>query len=437
MSDVKKRYGDTWIWGLYLALIGISIVENYSASSRNVSTMGIYMPLVKHCAFLAAGVFICWFISKQDYNKPRFLWLTIPILALFTVLMLILVMFVGEEVNGAQRAIPIIPGLFTIQPAEIAKLSVVTLLAFILARNQTGNDVSRGGLLKAIFVVLLFGGLMVKNGMTNFLLLIAICGTMFIVGGVSFKKLGIIIVITGVLGGLVALMFIMGAQNDQSIADANAKENIETVADTTNTDVNIGRSATWVARLQRHSSRDSLRFQPITGINSQEMFSTMAQAHGGLYGVGVGNSRECCRLPLAFSDYIYSIILEELGLVGGIVVLLIYLSLLGRALSIVQRCHRVLPALLILGMASLITFQALFHMAINVGWFPVSGQPLPLISNGGTSILVMSAAFGIMLSVSRTITNPKKQNKENDTVTLPEGLDAKNPLQYEPKNVWK
>ena len=168
------------------------------------------------------------------------------------------------------------------------------------------------------------------------------------------------------------------------------------------------------------------------------MFSRMAQAHGGILGKGIGQSRECSRLPLAFSDYIFSIIIEETGLLGGFFVLLLYLSLLGRAAMIVRRSKRVLPSLLVIGMASFITFQALFHMAINVGVFPVSGQPLPLVSKGGTSILVVSIAIGVMLSVSRTIANDgNKNNKAKDDAPVIEGLDAENPTEIPVRNVWR
>ena len=163
----------------------------------------------------------------------------------------------------------------------------------------------------------------------------------------------------------------------------------------------------------------------------------MAQANGGIARFGVGKSRECSRLPLAFSDYIYSIIVEEWGFVGGIFVMLLYLSLLGRAAMIVRRSKRVLPSLLVIGMASFITFQALFHMAINVGVFPVSGQPLPLISKGGTSIIVISVAFGVMLSVSRTIANYGNKKNKVEEAPIIEGLDAENPTEIPAKNVWK
>ena len=152
-------------------------------------------------------------------------------------------------------------------------------------------------------------------------------------------------------------------------------------------------------------------------------------AHGGITGVGPGNSRESSRLPLAFSDYIYAIIIEDLGfIVGGIGLLVAYLMILARAGLIARRCTRAFPALLVMGMAVMIVLQALFNMAIVVGVFPVSGQPLPLISKGGTSIWMMSFGFGVMLSVSRYAVKDSgkkiKTEKEND---LPEDLQAANP----------
>lgn len=445
LQDINRKYGDPWIWGIYIMLVIISIIENYSASSRNVESMGIYMPIIKHCVFLAGGAVLVYGIARIDYNKQWFLNVSIAGVALFTVLTLILVMFLGEEINGAQRAIQL-PG-FSIQPAEIAKFSIVTLLAYILAKYQITNDISQKGLLLAGSAVALYGGLMIKNGLTNFLLLISVCLSMLIIGGARIKKIFYLFGCLVVCGGLLYAITHKGKENDKVLDEAERQVRIEQhIQDNTTDSIEVkeeaqfGRSSTWVARMERWWHSDSLVYWGITNKNQQEMFSRMAQAHGGLVGVGPGQSRECARLPLAFSDYIFSIIVEELGFVGGTILLLLYLSLLGRALMIVRRSGRVLPSLLIIGMASLITFQALFHMAINVGLFPVSGQPLPLISNGGTSILVMSSAFGIMLSVSRTITNfkyKKQNNIKEPEVELPEGLDAANPTQIVPRNVWR
>ena len=162
----------------------------------------------------------------------------------------------------------------------------------------------------------------------------------------------------------------------------------------------LGRQSTHIHRIQAYLKGVSPT-DTINDDNRQVWFATMAQAHGGVIGRGPGNSRESARLPLAFSDYIYSIIVEDAGLVGGVALLLLYLFLVARAGVIAFRLRKAFPTFLIMGCAVMIVFQALVHMAIVVGLGPVSGQPLPFISKGGTSILVMSAAIGAMLSVSR------------------------------------
>ncbi len=440
-SELSQKYGDPWIWGIYIMLIIISIIESYSASSREIAAQGLYVPIIKQCIFLGIGALIVFLLQRYDYNRQRFLYLMIPGLAVFTVFSLIYVMFFGEVINGARRAMTIIPGLLTLQPAELAKLSIVTLLSYIFAKSQKNQDISNTGLIWAALCVGFYGALMIKSGLTNTLLLIAISGSMLLIGGAKLKKIGILMVFFGIMMGF---LFIIKSNNDKKtevmqemqvdVRDAGA------VVEVTSSDEGRGiveRDATWKNRLKRWWNSDSLVNDPITPKNQQEMFSRMAQAHGGIVGQGIGKSRECSRLPLAFSDYIYSIIIEETGLLGGLFVLLLYLSLLGRAAMIVRRSKRVLPSLLIIGMASFITFQALFHMAINVGVFPVSGQPLPLISKGGTSIIVISVAFGVMLSVSRTISNyGNKKNKVEETPII-EGLDAVNPTEIPAKNVWK
>ena len=445
-TEISRKYGDPWIWGIYIMLLIISVVESYSASSREIASQGIYMPIIKQCIFLGLGAVCVILLQRVDYNKPKFLYAMIPGLAIITVFSLVYVMFFGEVINGARRAMTIIPGV-TLQPAELAKLSIVTMLSYIFAKSQKNQDISRGGLIAAACVVALYGGLMIRSGLTNTLLLIAISGSMLLIGGASFRKIGILMGFFVIMFGF---FFIIKSNNDkkeemfkdtQREMMVNAPisgDIVEEMPSGGDSKVVVDRrSGTWKNRLKEWWHSDSLVYRPITAKNQQEMFSRMAQAHGGLVGKGIGQSRECSRLPLAFSDYIYSIIVEETGLVGGIFVLLLYLSLLGRAAMIVRRSKRVLPSLLVIGMASFITFQALFHMAINVGVFPVSGQPLPLISKGGTSIIVISVAFGVMLSVSRTIANyGNKKNKVDDTPII-EGLDAENPTEIPVRNVWK
>ncbi len=443
-NELSQKYGDPWIWGIYIMLLLISIVESYSASSREIATQGIYMPVIKQCAFLGLGLACVILLQRVDYNKPRFLYAMVPGLAVFTVFSLVYVMLFGETINGARRAMTLIPHFLTLQPAELAKLSIVTLLSYIFAKTQKNHDISNTGLIVAAVAVGVYGALMIKSGLTNTLLLIAISGSMLLIGGAKLKKIGILMIVFGIMFGFFVIIKHNNEKKDEVLNEmqvASTDNGLlidEQPAGDGASQEEFGRSSTWSSRVREWMNRDSLVYRPITTKNQQEMFSRMAQAHGGLLGVGIGKSRECSRLPLAFSDYIYSIIVEELGFfIGGLFVMLLYLSLLGRAAMIVRRSKRVLPSLLVIGMASFITFQALFHMAINVGVFPVSGQPLPLISKGGTSILVISIAFGVMLSVSRTIANyGNKKNKVEETLVI-EGLDAENPTEIPAKNVWK
>ena len=439
--EISQKYGDPWIWGIYIMLLIISIVESYSASSREIAAQGIYMPIIKQCIFLGLGAACVVGLQRVDYNRPAFLYAMIPGLAVITVFSLVYVMFFGEVINGARRAMTIVPGV-TLQPAELAKLSIVTILSYIFAKSQKNQDISTNGLVGAALVVALYGGLMIRSGLTNTLLLIAISGSMLLIGGARFKKIGILMVFFGIMFGFFVIIKNNNDKKEEMFKDSQKEMQVEIPAGADpglahDGSGEVARTGTWKSRVNEWLNSDSLVYRPITAKNQQEMFSRMAQANGGIVRFGVGKSRECSRLPLAFSDYIYSIIVEEWGFVGGIFVMLLYLSLLGRAAMIVRRSKRVLPSLLVIGMASFITFQALFHMAINVGVFPVSGQPLPLISKGGTSIIVISIAFGVMLSVSRTIANyGNKKNKVEETPII-EGLDAENPTEIPAKNVWR
>lgn len=403
---------DRHIWGIFILLCIISTIELYSASSREVasSSIGVMGPIVRHLFMLAGGTAVVWILSRRHY------WEFIPLTIVFSVISVILmiyVMFCGEIINGARRSLTILGiGIF---PAEMVKLSAVLMIALVMTWNPDPRKV--GVTSKAViysgFIVLLLSGLLIEQGLTNTLLLLAISYSMMIVGGVKIRHLLILTAVYIALGG-VFLLYVKVT--------------------------NSGRFETWVARLERHKDTQKVDGKevevepwkiPPTGKNTQKILSYMAQANGGIHGVGPGNSREASRLPLAFSDYIYAIVVEELGFFGGILVLVLYLWLLGRAAGIASHCTRTYPALAVIGMAVMIAFQALFHMAIVTGVFPVSGQPLPLISKGGTSILVTAIAFGIMLSISRTATRQggKKQDIRDEYEALPEEFSAENQMQ--------
>lgn len=397
--------GDKHLWGIYLALCFISLVELYSASSREVasSSIGVIGPIVRHLVMLIGGFVIMWTISRRHYRS------IIPLTAVLTMISVAMMLYVnafGEVVNGAKRSFSLLG--IAIQPAEFIKLSSVLVVAFLMSRTQKRKDigVEDRGVIMAAVAITLFGAMLVPQGLTNTILLMAISMGMMVIGGVPWKRIFIVLAIYGVVGGA-----FMGYRSM--------------------TETNVGRSATWDNRTTRFFDPKPKWEQPITSDNMQEQYSYMAQAHGGLHGVLPGNSREASRLPLAFSDYIYAIIIEDTGLIGGLVVMVLYLWLLGRASGIASRCSRAYPALLVIGMAVMVVMQAIFHMAIVTGATPVSGQPLPLISKGGTSILVTSIAFGVMLSVSRFAVrhNAKRQVIKDEINALPEEMSAENPTQ--------
>mgnify|MGYP004648031885 FL=1 len=449
-EEMTRKYGDPWIWGIYFMLVLISIVETYSASSREVATMGVYMPIVKHCFFLLLGGIVLFFVHKIPYNNKAFLFGITVGLFVITLASLVYVQFFGEILNGARRSFRLFG--ISIQPSEFAKLAVVTSLSLILSRTQKQNGVSNIGLWGCVAVVGVFSLFTFKSGLTNFLLLAGISLIMMVVGGISGKKILTLVIAFGILGGGFKYINHINEQKEENIQLA-AKQNGERVineGEATEDDYTatlqpekkpgeIDRSNLRLKRLKDWWNNDSLVYRRIDDKNAQEMFSRMAQAHGGVTGVFFGNSRESSRLPLAFSDYIFSIIVEDTGLIGGTCVVLLYLFLLARAAMIARRCRRTLPTLIVIGTASMITLQAFFHMAINTGVFPVSGQPLPLISKGGTSIIIINFAFAILLSISRTVAGlTDKQNANQEDQDLPENLRAENPsLLINYTNVWK
>ena len=428
--SVKPHRTDAQIWGIYIGLFLISIVELYSASSHEVKASNIFGPFLRHIFFLVTGLGMMLMLQRTHYQK--FLKWT-KWFAGLSVLFMAYTLVNGEYINGARRSFSI--GIASIQPAEMLKLSAVLVIALILCRSQKKGmrDVTDIGLWRVTGAVMLFGGLLFFQGLTNTLLLMAISLSMMVIGGVSISKIGkafVVLVVFAVVGLGIKVLFGAGDKKDDTVEDDLIVPGTEYVVARATEDsniANVGRLQTWVNRIIRHFKTGKWR-DPINDQNQQEQYSYLAQAHGGVFGVMPGNSRETARLPLAFSDYIYAIIIEELGLAGGIVVLVLYLWLLARASVVCRRCQTAFPAFLVLGMAVFIVFQAIVHMCIVTGVFPVSGQPLPLISKGGTSIWITSIAFGIMLSVSRFAARKNKNAEiKQEMNILSEDLKAQNP----------
>jgi len=414
----KPRKSDKYIWAVFITLCVISIIEQYSASSREIAASNVMGPILRHCAMLGMGAVVAILVSRIPYSW--FIPLT-PLFVLVSSLTMVYVLFNGQIINGARRSFNLVG--IQVQPAELIKLSSVLIVAFIMTR---GKVVSNTKIAVCVFIILVFGGLLFSQGLTNTILMMCISSSMMLIGGIKWKQFAVVVLVYIVVGGCAMLY---KASTDDN--DAHTERLIsETGRDAEGNEATINRMGLWKARIDRFLDNDTTPKyrRAITDQNRQEMHAYMAQANGGVFGVMPGNSRETSRLPLANIDFVYSIVIEDLGLIGGLFLLFVYLSLLGRAGAIAMRCHRVFPALLVLGMAVYIVLQALCHMAIVTGAGPVSGQPLPMISKGGTSILVTSLAFGIMLSVSRfAVRRGNKQEIAREAAELPDDMQTLNP----------
>lgn len=420
VKEKSKGFQDKYLWAIYITLVIFSIVELYSASSREITVGHVFNPLIRHGALLTLGTVIVIALSRINYRR---LTEFIPWFVIGSVVMMGYVLVNGDIINGARRSLTIFG--FSLYPSEFLKLSAVLSIALIMSRTHLKKNANPNtGVWASATVVLLMGALLFTQGLTNTLLLMAISLSMMLVGGIKLRKLLMVLFVYIVMAGLA-----YGVKELRSMLREEAAT--EMVAASNNEKAKpISRWETWFARITRFMDDTPKYTQKVDSKNQQEMYSYMAQANGGIFGQLPGNSREASRLPLAFSDYIFAIIIEDLGLLGGVFLMAIYLSLIARAGTIAVRCSSALPALLVMGCAVMIILQALFHMAIVTGVFPVSGQPLPLISKGGTSIIITSLAFGIMLSISRfAVQSGKRQEIKEETNALPEEYRALNPTQ--------
>lgn len=420
-NNTQFRKGDKYIWGVYIFLIIVSVIELYSASSREVTASNVLAPIMRHGFMLLLGFGVVVGLSRVKYKVFNH---GITVFALAALLIAVYVLFKGQIINGARRSMSLFG--IALQSAELLKIAVVLVIARVIAFNQERGGFTTFGVARCAFFVLLCSGLLFTQGLTNTLLLMGISISMMLIGGIQNRKLGIVLLIYLIIGGA---GYMWKSHDKQSAAEVALIA--ETGKDASGEAATFNRTGTHKGRIARWLFDSIPKYeQPITSVNRQEMYSFMAQANGGWHGVLPGNSRETARLPLAFSDYIFAIVIEDWGFMGGMLLLTAYLILLGRAGAIAAKCRSAFPSLLIMGMAVMIVLQALFHMAIVTGVFPVSGQPLPLISKGGSSILVTSIAFGIMLSVSRSAAFKDDDNAiiSQEIADLPADLNAPNPM---------
>ena len=380
--------GDKVIWMVFFFLCMISIVEVFSASSNLTYKSQNYMgPIAYHTAMIVIGAIV----AVLTLNVPcRYFKLMTPFLLAVSAVTLLWVLVGGESINGANRVISIFG--FTFQPSEIAKGTMVLITAQILSAMQRESGADRKAFKYIMFILLPTTFLIGIENLSTAALLFAVVVLMMFIGRVPMSQMGKLVGSIAVLGivGLVLIMT-LGSMEDQP-TDATMTETVSNNADGVDKTSIKGGGIFHRFTTQRNRI---LKFLDRRDVN-------MAIASSGIIGKGPGNSVERDYLPQAFSDFIYAIIIEEMGIFGAIAVVFLYIVLLYRAARIATLCENNFPAFLIMGLSLLLVIQATFNMMVAVGLAPVTGQPLPLISKGGTSTIINCAYIGAILSVSRS-----------------------------------
>lgn len=367
-SVLKNIKGDKVIWAVILLLSLVSILAIYSSTSQLAYTQGdsasVY--LWKQVAFVVVGfmaIYLAHIVPIGWYRR-----LALPILVIGILLVLFTFIF-GVTLNEGQRwlRLPLI-GL-TFQPADVARIALILYVAKVM-ENEELNTFKEFFIKLLVPVGIVFLLVFWSSTSTSLLLLLTLFALMF----VGRIKMSYLWRVAGIVVLLLGLVVLIGETTDWLPRYATAKQRLETFSAGEKTD---------------------------DGNTFQSDQSKIAIATGGITGKGPGNSTQRNVLPHSYSDFIYAIIIEEYGVLGGVVVMVLYWILLFRSVVIARSCTRVFPQIVVLGLVLSIVFQALLNMGVAVGIFPVTGQTLPLVSLGGSSMLTQSIALGIVLSVSR------------------------------------
>lgn len=407
--------GDKVIWMVFFFLCIISVIEVYSASAGLTYKGGHYWaPIVKHTGILLVGVFamVVTLNIKCKYFK-----IVTPFLLLIAVVTLITVLLAGQSTNGAQRWISIVGIQF--QPSEIAKGVLVLATAQILSAMQTEHGADKNAFKYILIVSAFIIPLIMVENLSTAMLLCMVIFMMMIIGRVPGKILGKALgVVTLLILTVFTLVMVVGKDHEKENANPNHIEQVAVVEQKKDPSMFgsvFHRFDTWKGRIDRFiAGKETPPEEFDLDKDAQIGHANIAIVSSNFIGKGPGNSVERDFLSQAFSDFIYAIIIEEMGIFGGFFVAMLYIILLFRTGRIANRCENNFPAFLAMGLALLLVTQALFNMCVAVGLAPVTGQPLPLVSKGGTSTIINCVYIGAILSVSRSA--KKKPDADNDEV---------------------
>lgn len=380
--------GDRTIWTMVFILCAISLVEVFSASSRLTFGKSSFLaPIISHTMHLGIGLVGMWLVHLLHYKWYRlFPVLLVPL----SILLLGYLSIRSMGSSGAERWINL--GFFQLQPSELGKIGVIMTVAYWLSKLKPEDELSQANTFwKILALTGLVDALIVGENLSTAVLLVGVIFVMMILGGIAWRRM---LALTGVVvgAGIVAVVILLFVPA-QTIRDSK---------------IIPSRATTWQARLQDFSQTknkpNAYEYAKLVAPEKpQETHANIAIATSNILGKGPGNSDERDYLQEASCDFIYAIIIEELGMAGGIIVMLVYIILLYRVGRIATKCKEKYPAYLAMGLGMLLGLQAFINMSVAVGLFPVTGQPLPLISKGGTSVLMTSGCIGMLLGISNAL----------------------------------
>lgn len=420
----KYFKGDPIIWVMFFCLMAVSALEMFSASSRLAYDShhwhGHYLgPILGHLKHLVMGFAAAFIVHRI---KPKWIFFGGTVGYIICLFLLVYVLL-KPGINGAARWIQL-PILGNFQPSEAAKMMTIVTLGFVMGKFKGEDDVDKG-LRKPWFyfiVIFLPAIFILPENLSTFLLLTASSFVVLFVGGVSVKKLTksvgvLLLVLVVTVGTLYVVEHAIGSEQQSGLkTEANGNVTKETSHMITH------RVDTWIIRVtsffgddeKTPEEKEEDKFR-ITGKQEQTGHCHIAVARGKWFGCGIGASEERDFIPQSFADFIYAIIVEEVG-VFALLVLVFYIVIFTRSCMILNKSKSYRNALVSIGLSSVIVLQAFMHVAVNLGFMPVTGQTLPLISRGGTSILITSVYFGVLLAMSNVNVDDEVEKKAEKKV---------------------
>ena len=432
MSCINKILrGDKVIWIIALVLGVISLIVVYSATSAlalNKYEGDTGKALMKHLTMLLFGFLMMFGASRINYKHyAKIAWvLLIPTLAL-----LLYTLVFGRNINDASRSINV--GGFSFQPSEMAKIILITYLARQLIMMEGKVYKYKDFLIKIAAPILLTVALIFSENLSTALILIMVCLVLLFIGRVKILHILSLVGICVVGMGLYLAFDAVKTSHDNKLGK---RDHLEAVAQGTKSadeyKAKQNRIQTWAHRIQS-MGEDKGEINRFDDSHMQRTYADIAVASGSIFGKGPGKSEQRNFLPHPYSDFIYAIIIEEYGIVGGVLVLLLYVIFFTRVIRIVGKRTLTFGALMAFGLGFLIVLQAMINMGVNIGLLPVTGQPLPFVSMGGTSLMATGIILGMILSVTRSMED-ETLNKEQEIEAIVEPIETSHEAEPESRD---